>query len=242
MNILFLIYSLIVPVNGFFFNPSLTLSSGRKITVKGKGYPVVFSPGLFGTMPSFLYSNFLQELQKNLTMVTINDMKPVTKRDIDNIAEKLNVDQISYLSHSSFFPEVLESSRINQAILMDPINIPKIKMTGLENYQFDLSIPTYILKSEKLYQTATPLPAWQDPTFKGNVEEETILDVGHPDILDDLWSNIANDLGMWDTLSPNRTQFKNWKFEKKSNEISSLRQEYRKSLAKKVIKFINVQA
>lgn len=238
MNTLWLICVIINPITAF-FTPTISLSSGRKINVDGKGVPVIFSPGLFGTMPSFMYSDFLKELKNNVTMITVNDLKPLTKKDIDAVADKLNVDQISYLSHSSFFPEVLESSHINQAILMDPINIPKIKMTGLENYEFDLKIPTYILKSEKLYQTDVPLPAWQDPTFKGDITEEMFMDVGHPDILNDFWSNVANDIGMWDTLSPTKSQFKDWKFEKKHNEVSTLRKAYRQDVAKKIIKFIN---
>ena len=35
----------------------------------------------------------------------------LSKKDIDDIAETLNVDSVSYISHSSFNPEVLESKK-----------------------------------------------------------------------------------------------------------------------------------
>ena len=37
-------------VSGF-FNPSVKLSNGRTVTLNGRGPPVLFSTGLFGTMP-----------------------------------------------------------------------------------------------------------------------------------------------------------------------------------------------
>ena len=54
-------------VSGF-FNPSIKMPSGRDITLVGNGPPVVFSSGLFGTMPSQIYSSFINEIKNNVTM------------------------------------------------------------------------------------------------------------------------------------------------------------------------------
>ena len=36
------------------FNPSIKLSSGKDLSLVGTGPPVIFSSGLFNTMPRFL--------------------------------------------------------------------------------------------------------------------------------------------------------------------------------------------
>ena len=47
-----------------FFSPSVKLQSGRDVKLVGKGPPLLFSPGLFGTMPSFIYNSLIDELKK----------------------------------------------------------------------------------------------------------------------------------------------------------------------------------
>ena len=56
-----------------FFNPSVRLSSGKTASITGKGPPILFSTGLFGTMPNHMYGNIMNELKKNMTLSTIND-------------------------------------------------------------------------------------------------------------------------------------------------------------------------
>ena len=67
-----------------------------------------------------------------MTIVTIDGIEPITKKDIEDVNNTLRVDTISYLSHSSFNPEVLETNVINSAILLDPICLSKVNFNGIE--------------------------------------------------------------------------------------------------------------
>ena len=49
-----------------FFTPSIKTNKGEKLTISGNGPPILFSPGLYGTMPSQFYNNFLNKLKKNI--------------------------------------------------------------------------------------------------------------------------------------------------------------------------------
>lgn len=226
------------------FNPSIRLNSGKQLTLVGEGPPVVFSSGLFNTMPRSLYNNFIDNLKKNVTIVSINDFSPLSKNDIYDIATSLNVDSVSYISHSSFNPEVLESDKINKAMLIDPICLPQLNFGALNSLdvdrpQIDVKFPVMIFKAEKLYEGLSKgLPKWQDPTINGLVCTETINNVGHPDILDDVWADVAKNLGFWETAQGDVVDFKEWKFVK-SNNIKSIRKDYRNYVAQKCLDFIH---
>ena len=220
-----------------FFNPSIKLSSGKTATLCGNGPPVLFSSGLFGTMPSFAYNNYLSLLKKNFTIVTIDGFSPIIKDDIYDVTNSLLVDSIAYISHSSFNPDVLECSKINKAILFDPICIPKIGITGLEQHIITVDYPILTIKAEKLYNTNVPLPEWQNPILDGNVTEIIYENVGHPDILDDSWANFAKKYGFWDSIEGETIEFKKWNINKK-NTISNLRKKYRRFISEKTSEFI----
>ena len=100
--------------------------------------------------------------------------------------------------------------------------------------------PILIIKAEKLYNTDTPLPEWQEIEFLNNdlIAEEYYENVGHPDILDDTWSNFAMNLNLWDTTKGEIIEFNNWKLNHK-NSISNTRKMYREYVANKIINFIN---
>ena len=115
-----------------FFNPNLKLNSGKKITIKGTGPPVLFSTGLFGSMPQFFYGNVINSLKKDFSIIEINGYNPIVKQDIHDIVNGLSVSSIGYISHSSFNPEVLETSKINSAVLIDPICVPSLSPSGFQ--------------------------------------------------------------------------------------------------------------
>ena len=71
------------------------------------------------------------------------------------------------------------------------------------------------------------LPQWQDPDFRCTIEDITYEDVGHPDILDNTWANIAKNIGLWEMAETEKMDFKNWKF-KVNTEIPKMRKKYRK--------------
>lgn len=220
-----------------FFSPSVKTSSGKKLSIVGQGPPFLFSTGLFGTMPAFLYSNFINELKKNVTIVSIDGFNPINDNTIDEVCDALNVDKIGYLGHSSFLPEVLDNSKIEKAVLMDPINLPWLSFDGLSNSIIKVKYPLYILRAGKLYKGSKTLPEWQNPDFKGDFEEETIEDVGHPDILNDFWANIAKNIGLWEMAEGEKMKFEDWKFNIKT-EIPKIRKTYRKNIAYKISEFI----
>lgn len=234
-NLLFLGFQL--------FNPSIKLSSGKDLSLVGSGPPVIFSSGLFNTMPRFLYNDLVNKLKNNVTIVSINDFTPLTKNDINDIANGLNVNYVSYISHSSFNPDVLDSDKINRAILVDPICLPQVNVETLRSIDIDrvninVKFPVLIFKSEKLYKGLKTLPDWQDPNINGEVYSEIVENVGHPDLLDDTWADVARSLGFWETAEGDKVDFKEWEYVKKSN-IREIRKNFREYVAEKSLDFIN---
>tara|TARA_B100000902_G_scaffold384345_1_gene424391 strand:+ start:1934 stop:2638 length:705 start_codon:yes stop_codon:yes gene_type:complete len=220
-----------------FFHPSVKLDSGKKITIKGQGPPVLFSTGLFGTMPQFFYNNLINDIKKNFSIIEINGNNPIIKRDIYDIVNAISVDSIGYISHSSFNPEILENDKINSAVLIDPICVPTLSPLGFQPRDIYIKYPIQILYAEKLIKTDTPLPDWQKPNFYGDINNEIILDVGHPDILDNFWADFAKGLNLWGTAENKLVDFNSWTYSN-SNTIKKTRMEYRKLIAKKCIEFI----
>ena len=225
-----------ISVNSF-FNPHAKLASGKKATLIGNGPPILFSTGLYGTIPRFFYNEFVSELKKNFTIVTIDGFEPIKPDDIDDVANAIKTDKLAYVSHSSFEPEILESKRLNSAVLFDPISIPKISFNGLQQQSVNFDYPTLVIKAGKLYDAETPLPDWQNIEFNGNIEYETYENVGHPDILDDNWANIAKQIGLWEMIEGKMMNFKEWKLDSK-NSIPQIRKNYRKYASQRVSEFI----
>ena len=184
-----------------------------------EGPNLLFSTGLFGTMPDYLYGDLLKELQKNMTILTING--PIFSKDVVDLTNLLKVDDISYLAHSSFDYDILECGVIKNAVLVDPICIPKITMNPflkVEMASVALDYPCSVIKSEKLYKSSLDLPSWQELDIDGDVTYEMYCDVGHPDILDDFWANLAKITNLWGTAD--------WNFGTAENAFQ-IRKEYR---------------
>tara|TARA_B100000780_G_scaffold203969_1_gene144825 strand:+ start:6253 stop:7158 length:906 start_codon:yes stop_codon:yes gene_type:complete len=229
-----------------FFNPSIKLSNGRTATLNGRGPPVLFSTGLFGTMPAQFYTEIIKYLKHNLTIVTIDGAMPITPKDVVDLADSLKVDQIAYIGHSSFNPEILETGRINNAVLIDPIVLPNLDVNGIlsgglnniEGRSITIDYPVLIIKSEKLYQSKLDLPTWQELEINGDVEVEIYDGVGHPDILDDQWANIAKNTELWGTAQGKSVSFKDWKLDNK-NTVPAIRKEYRNYTASRILQLIN---
>tara|TARA_B100001093_G_C26844221_1_gene1021991 strand:+ start:2856 stop:3581 length:726 start_codon:yes stop_codon:yes gene_type:complete len=220
-----------------FFNPHAKLSSGKTATLMGNGPPVLFSTGLYGTMPRFFYNEFVSDLKKNFTIVTIEGLDPIKPQDIDDVADAIKTDTLAYISHSSFEPEILESKRINTAIMLDPISIPKVSFNGVEQHSVSFDYPALVIKAGKLYDAKAPLPEWQNIEMNGDVKYETYEDVGHPDILDDNWANIAKQIGLWEMVEGEMMSFKDWKLNGK-NSIPQIRKQYRKDTSRRISEFI----
>ena len=232
MNLLYIIPVMLLG----FFNPSIKLPSNRNVKLSGSGPPLLFSPGLFGTMPPFIYSDFLNKLKNNLTIITFDDFLPINDKDIYEITDTLCVDSIAYVSHSSFNPKILESERINRAILFDPICLPTLTPFSVNNQEINVPFPTLVVKAERLYDSEPSLPNWQSPKLNGNITEIKYDNMGHPDILDDFWANFAKTNGFWDTTNGEIQPFQDWKYDK--NSLRKIRDEYRDYLSKTSLDFI----
>ena len=219
-----------------FFSPSVKLQSGRDIKLVGKGPPLLFSPGLFGTMPSFIYNSLIDEFKKNVTVITYKDLSPISKDDIIDVTNTLCVDSIAFLSHSSFNSEIFDTDKINHAVLVDPICLPEIKFFSLERKDIHVDYPILQIKADKLFNNEPRLPEWQEPNFIGNSTEIIYENVGHPDILDDYWANFAKVNGFWDTSNGILQSCKNWKLN--GNDVKEVRKNYRKFVGKRTLDFI----
>tara|TARA_B100000579_G_scaffold234186_1_gene191952 strand:+ start:6647 stop:7417 length:771 start_codon:yes stop_codon:yes gene_type:complete len=224
---------------GNFIKPTIRLSSGKTLTIDGNGPPLLFSTGLYGTMPRHFYNELIDNLKKTMSVVTIDGLNPITPKDIADVVNTLKVDTIAYMSHSSFNPEVLETDKINSAVLVDPICIPSIDYNGVHKPAVDVDYPVLVLRAEKLYKTEVPLPEWQELEINGeDISDEMSEGVGHPDILDDLWGEVAIKLGLWGTAERESMNFKDWKFDTE-NSIPKLRKNYREKTSKRALEFIN---
>lgn len=220
-----------------FFSPSVKLSSGRQISLIGTGPPVIFSPGLYGTMPRQIYSKFLDQLKKNITLISFNDLSPITSKDIDDVSNSIMVDSVGFISHSSFDINILSSNKINKAIMYDPITNPQFGFRGFIQKPIEINYPSLIIRAKKAYNTKVPIPTFLEPNIQGKSLDIIYDNVGHIDILDDYWADLAKKYGFWDSLNPQLIKFNEWTKIPKS-DLNLRRSDYRKFVAKNTIQFI----
>ncbi len=235
LRIISLSYLLISVLSFNIFSPKPKTSSGRELLVIGKGPPVLFSPGLFGTMPKWFYEEFLNNLKKNVSIVTINDFYPLKIEDICEIADSIAVDKLSLITHSSFDPNILTCDRLNSAVLCDPISIPNVDFTGIKTKSVTTDIPILGIKAEKAYYSKKSIPEFQCTEIIGNYIEEVYPGVGHPDILDDFWAEIALKTGIWEGISPDIVNFTDWKLLPNNKPD---RKKYREYTSKRILEFL----
>ena len=139
--------------------------SGQKVSLFGSGPPVMFSSGLFGLMPRRLYTNMFTELMGEATIVVLNDIRPVTRQTFEETADTLGVDKMGFFSHSAIDGSILDSDRIESAVLCDPVTIPQLLPTfplGMpEKPRSDVS--TLVIRAGQAYNpdVSTPIPDFQ---------------------------------------------------------------------------------
>lgn len=208
---------------------TVTLSSARKVYVSGDGPPVVFSSGLFGQTPPWMYSRFLTDLAKNLTVVRVPG--GVKLHDVAEVADKLAVDRVGFVAHSSFDAKILTSDRVERAVVCDPICIPG---TG----GVRVNVPTLAIEADLLYNSGK-LPEFNRLQLYGPLlETHTTYDVGHTDILDNAVAELAKASGLWDSLRPTATKFSEWKSTPRRRSVWQLRSAYRTGLAELVSSYL----
>ena len=228
-----------------FMTPSFKLESKKIIYLKGSGPPLLFSTGLFGSMPNFIYSDIQNKLSKNFTLLLNKDYSPFVLQDIQEIKNELNVDYLSLFSHSSINYKILESPIFNKMVLCDPITNPTIKFNGFANKKIKNKANILIIKAEKLYNSDRKLPSYQNPLFiKNKIRSQLVYkNVGHPDILDNFWADVAINTQLWRGFKNKQKikKFKNWEYSSLKNnkkEIYEYRNFYRNFIVNESINFI----
>tara|TARA_B100001741_G_scaffold174625_1_gene143938 strand:- start:505 stop:1215 length:711 start_codon:yes stop_codon:yes gene_type:complete len=154
------------------------------------GRPVVFSAGLFNTMPSFLYNTVLKELRKNATIIVAP--APLTRRSFEDLCDEFQQDKLPLLAHSSLDFSVLDSHRLERAMLIDPSAVPAVGVNGLVPVVVSPRAPTSVILS-KLYAK------FVKSSFQPKIEEASVIQYesgGHSDLLDGFWAAVAGRVGI----------------------------------------------
>lgn len=224
------------PILSSLFAKKKTISlSDQTATLRGQGPPVLFSTGLFGTMPDSIYTTFLETLTKNLTIITTSgamDTDVVTE-----VADCIGADTVGFLSHSSLDTSILENERVERCVLMDPVFFPSLSLFPLRvgKAEQTTNTPTLVLKAETTYED----PSFVIPPFQLEVEGPVLtieMKGGHADILDEEWIKMANAIGIRSSQYSESKPFSDWSssFDGKDKE----RNQYRTNVAKQATSFL----
>ena len=212
-----------------FLNPTTRLDSGKTVTLIGNGPPVIFSSGLYGVSSWRIYSQLLHRVATNVTIAAVPG--PVTANDVQLVSEAIGVDRVGFIAHSAFDPGILSSPRLARAVVCDPIAVP---LTGAA----DAVCPTLVLRSELLVDDER-LPQFNRMVIEGDVEEFTFANVGHTDLLNDWWANVATNTNMFRSARAPAARFEEWSnTPRRRNVVRESRSAYRHALASKITDFL----
>ena len=223
-----------------FLAPTVRMDDGRRVSLHGRGGPpVVFSGGLFGTMPHHIYSDLFRRMRSNLTLVVLEDVAPVTAPAISSIADALAVDRVAFLAHSSFDAAILDSDRVESAVLCDPVVLPTVDVLrggGLRSWTRSGDFPVRVLRAGLANSPGerSNIPAFLSPDV-GAIGDRVFPGMGHADLLDDRWAEMGRTLIPWMSGAENPTvPFRKWSFGAKDT-VKGMRDEYRQSVADEVV-------
>ena len=235
-------WNAIVPILTAFLTPTVRTPAGHRVSLHGTGPPVVFSSGLFGTMPRQLYTELFRRLSTDVTLVVPEGIGPVTAEVIDDVADALAVDRVGFLSHSSIDASLLDSDRIQTAVLCDPVVMPKLDWTrgGLVAPDASPNFPVLVLKAERAYDKDTPgIPEMISPNIlNDDLRERTFETVGHADLLDDTWAEVGRRTIPWmKGADAPVAAFDVWSFDAR-RKTSELRDTYRRDVADEILNHV----
>ena len=224
----------------FFGPPSISTKSGGKATLYGNGPPVVFSSGLYGSMPKFLYNDLFSLMKRNVTLVKL-DRPFVTSELLKEVADALGVEKVGFFSHSSFNPNVLTSPVLNSAVLCDPVVMPNIGF-GTNPFtppELDITASVLSIRAELSYDEtkieSSGIPEYLEPRPFDDTKWQVISypGVGHADVLDDMWADMGANFIPWiHGPDPPKQPFLNWSpTSSKDTGVKDIRKKYRTALA-----------
>ena len=224
--------------------PSATLrlpNTGSSISLFGRGPPCMFSSGLFGLMPRRLYTQLFSNLMSNMTIVVLNDARPVTQRIFEDAAVALGVDKLALFSHSALDKSILYSPLLHRAVLCDPVVLPAtyVPLPFLAKRNVDESeflSDFLVLRAGQAY-TESGIPDFLFP-FSNQGDVVTYEGLGHADLLDDRWADLGATMIPWmNGMVREKSDFWSWSnLMPRSKE--ELRKRYRHSLSKRSLQFI----
>ena len=227
---------LLLTTFSFFGPPTVNLGKGMKATLYGSGPPVVFSSGLYGSMPKFLYNDLFRKMGKNVTLVKL-DRPFVNAEGLEEVVTALGVDKVGFMAHSSFDANVLTSSFLKSAVLCDPIVFPSFSQFSVASPAVDIECPVLNLRAERSYNVvdSPPIPDFLAPVPVDDSQWQsiTLQGVGHADILDDAWADMGSRFFPWlnGPLPPSRP-FESWSLSNsKEADIKKIRDDYRSQVA-----------
>ena len=236
-----LVLTALIGSSSFFGPKTLSLERSRKrISLHGQGPPVVFSSGLFGLMPRFLYGDLFQKMTKEVTLVVLNDAAPVTSDIVDDIANTLAVERVGFFSHSSIDSNILTNNdRVHMAVLCDPVVFPAMKFASIGGVEFtspavENDYPVLVIKAGKAYnpKVSTPIPDFLGPDFENEQREIIVDEVGHADLLDDMWAEMGTLVLPWMKGAMSKVvPFADWSSTNNKEDVKSIRAAYRDDVA-----------
>lgn len=217
-----------------FLVPTVRTSTGQRVSLHGTGPPVVFSSGLFGTMPRRIYTQLFRLLRDDVTLVVLEDVAPVTGPAIDAIADALAVEDVALLSHSSVNVGVLRSDRVRAAVMCDPVVLPVLDVARGGLVPPDDAtprFPTRVLRAAKAYET-NGIPEMVSPRLEGDTR--TFDGMGHADLLDDAWAELGPRVFPWmKGVAAPRAPFVSWSLDART-QTAEVRRRYREEVATEV--------
>ena len=152
---------------------------------------VVFSPGLYGNIPSIAYSSVLDNVRaQNCSVLT--PAGTLTKQVFEKLCDANEKDKLPLIAHSSINPEVLTSHRLERALLLDPAVLPNIGIGGLTPRKIKARAPVHIILT-RFYDSFVKAP------FQPEVEDADIVQLcygGHSDLLDGVLPWVASKIGI----------------------------------------------
>lgn len=152
---------------------------------------VVFSPGLYGNIPSMAYSGVLNTVRSQNCSVLI-PTSTLTKQTFEELCDTHERDKLPLIAHSSVDSNVLTSHRLERALLLDPAVLPHIGIGGLKPSFIKARAPVHIILT-RFYDSFVKAP------FRPEIEDANLIQLdygGHSDLLDGILPWVASKVGI----------------------------------------------
>ena len=200
-------------------------------------------------MPKYMYTDVIREMvDANLTVAISREMGVLTRRNVEALADAIQVQRIGLFVHSSFDADLLRSDRINSIAMSDPVILPRIQQLWGDSEQFEsVSKRPHHPSRPHLRGRCDAHPRLFDaelPASSVSVTQYSLCDMGHADLLNDRYADFGRDRIPWITgaTSP-RLRFADWSRDhitRDQNSVRRRRSEYRRTVAQLVSRHLTL--